>query len=196
MSSALRIRRSVQGHEALPADIYLPLVDSLYKDGRTLISGSIFVSGRRFHHLLEDRRNHSSLLRNGGRFCRLRARTCDVRIFARALNGYEHGSRQADGNIATLRERPRRSRCSEFGALSPSPSTSDPFAHLVSFSMTIGYAAGIFGRNFANARFVVVQIFCAWLPMTAALLFYGNPFHWIFAALLVPVLSRDEIHSG
>ena len=64
--------------------------------------------------------------------------------------------------------------------------TSDPFAHLVSFSMTIAYAAGIFGRNFANARFVVVQILCTSVPMTAALLFYGNPFHWIFAGLLVP----------
>jgi hypothetical protein len=52
--------------------------------------------------------------------------------------------------------------------------TSDPFAVLVSFSMTIAYATGIFGRNFGSARFVVVQIFCAWAPMTAALLLYGN----------------------
>jgi diguanylate cyclase (GGDEF)-like protein len=64
--------------------------------------------------------------------------------------------------------------------------TSDPFAHLVSFSMTIAYATGIFGRNFANARFVILQILCAWAPMTAALVLYGNLFHWIFAALLAP----------
>jgi diguanylate cyclase (GGDEF)-like protein len=32
----------------------------------------------------------------------------------------------------------------------------------------------------------VVQIFCAWAPMTAALLLYGNHYHWIFAGLLVP----------
>ncbi len=64
--------------------------------------------------------------------------------------------------------------------------TSDAFAHLVSFSLTAGYLAGIFGRNFANARFVIVQILCAWVPMTAALLLYGNLFHWIFAGLLVP----------
>ena len=38
----------------------------------------------------------------------------------------------------------------------------DPFAHLVSFTMTIAYACGIFGRNFANARFVIVQIVCTW----------------------------------
>jgi diguanylate cyclase (GGDEF)-like protein len=64
--------------------------------------------------------------------------------------------------------------------------TSDPFAVLVSFSMTIAYATGIFGRDFGSARFVVVQIFCAWAPMTAALLLYGNHYHWIFAGLLVP----------
>ena len=64
--------------------------------------------------------------------------------------------------------------------------TSDPFAHLVSFSMTIAYMVGIFGRNFGNSRFVVVQILCAWVPMTAALLLYGNPFHWMFAGLLIP----------
>jgi diguanylate cyclase (GGDEF)-like protein len=64
--------------------------------------------------------------------------------------------------------------------------TTDPFAPLVSFTMTIAYAVGIFGRNFGNDRFVVVQILCASVPMTAALLLYGNLFHWIFAALLAP----------
>jgi hypothetical protein len=44
MSPALRIRRPVQGHEALPADIYLPLVDSLFKDSRTLVSGCVFAT--------------------------------------------------------------------------------------------------------------------------------------------------------
>ena len=62
--------------------------------------------------------------------------------------------------------------------------TSDPFVHLFSFSMAIIYAAGIFGRNFANPRFVFVQIFCVWAPMAAALLLYGNPYHWIFAGFL------------
>jgi diguanylate cyclase (GGDEF)-like protein len=64
--------------------------------------------------------------------------------------------------------------------------TADPFVTLVSFSMTIAYAAGIFGRNFANSRFVIIQILCTWAPMTAALIFYGNLFHWIFAVLLIP----------
>jgi diguanylate cyclase (GGDEF)-like protein len=52
--------------------------------------------------------------------------------------------------------------------------------------MTIAYAAGIFGRNFANSRFVIIQILCTWAPMTAALIFYGNLFNWNFAVLLIP----------
>src|ERR1051325_1827531 len=30
---------------AVPPDIYIPLVDSLYKDGRTLFTGTLFVVG-------------------------------------------------------------------------------------------------------------------------------------------------------
>ena len=74
--------------------------------------------------------------------------------------------------------------------------TSDPFVYFFSFSMTIIYAAGIFGRNFANPRFVFVQIFCVWAPMTAALLLYGNPDHWIFAGFLTGVFCWGEIYSG
>ena len=71
--------------------------------------------------------------------------------------------------------------------------TNDPFANLVSFSMTLTYAAGIFGRNFANPRFVVIQILCTWAPMTLALILYGNVFHWIFAALLVPTFLGTKL---
>ena len=62
--------------------------------------------------------------------------------------------------------------------------SSDPFVYFFSFSVTIIYAAGIFGRNFANPGFVFVQIFCVWAPMAAALLLYGNPYHWIYAGFL------------
>jgi diguanylate cyclase (GGDEF)-like protein len=64
--------------------------------------------------------------------------------------------------------------------------TSDAFAHLISFSMTIAYVVGIFGRNFGNSRSVIIQILCAWVPITAALLLHGDVYHWIFAGLLGP----------
>ena len=45
MSRALRTRRPLQEHDALPPEIYLPLVASLYKDGGTLLVGTILVTG-------------------------------------------------------------------------------------------------------------------------------------------------------
>ena len=53
--------------------------------------------------------------------------------------------------------------------------------------MTIAYVSGIFARNFGNIRFVIIQAVCAWGPMIAALLLWGNPFDWIFAVLLTPL---------
>jgi hypothetical protein len=37
--------RSVVRTASLPPEIYIPLVDSLYKDGRTLLTGTFFVVG-------------------------------------------------------------------------------------------------------------------------------------------------------
>src|SRR5689334_14629181 len=37
--------RTNQPHEALPPEIYLPLVDSLFKEGRTLFAGTILGAG-------------------------------------------------------------------------------------------------------------------------------------------------------
>ncbi len=183
MSSTLRARLS--GHEALPAEIYIPLVDSLFQDARTLVTGTVFVGGSVF--LTYWKTGQILLL-----FCALAfvvvacARGLMMRAYARArptvttaeaAGRWEHRYvAGASASVALL-----GAWC--FIAFTQ---TSDPFAHLVSFSMTIAYAMGIFGRNFGNARFVVVQIICAWAPMTAALVFYGNPFDWIFAGLLVP----------
>jgi len=37
--------RTREPHELLPAEIYIPLVDSLFKGGRTLLIGTVFVIG-------------------------------------------------------------------------------------------------------------------------------------------------------
>lgn len=65
--------------------------------------------------------------------------------------------------------------------------TDDPFVRLVSFSITIGYLIGVFGRNFGNSQFVTIQTLCASIPIIGALLSFGDLYHWLFAALLVPL---------
>src|SRR5208283_1085964 len=185
MSSALRIRRPVQGNEALPPEIYLPLVDSLYKDGRTLFAGIIFVSGSVF--ITYWRTGEILLL-----YCALAI------IFVACARGVLMLAYIRARATVTSAKAARRWERRYVAGASASVAllgiwcyiaftrTSDPYADLVSYSVTIAYATGIFGRNFGNGRFVVVQILCTSLPMIAALVFYGNPYHWIFAALLVP----------
>ena len=182
MSSALRTR---QPHEALPPEIYIPLVDSLFQDARSLITGSIFIT---LSVLITYWKTGDILLLccalavlavAGGRglvmraYDRARSTVTTTEAARRWENRYVAG--------ATLSMALLGLWC--FIAFA---TTNDAFAHLVSFSMTIAYAMGIFGRNFGNSRFVVVQILCAWAPMTIALVFYGNVYHWLFASLLIP----------
>jgi len=181
MSSALRISRT--GHEALPPEIYLPLVDSLYRDGRTLFAGSIFGAGS---ILLTYWKTGDVLLL----YCMLMfvlvacARGLVMQgYFRAAVTTTEAGRRWEHRYVAGAALSMAVLGVWCFIAFAR---TYDPFAGLVSFSMTLVYAGGIFGRNFGNVRFVVVQILCALAPMIAALLLYGNLFHWIFAGLLAP----------
>ena len=183
MSSARPIGQN--GPEALPAEVYLPLVDSLFKEGRTLLIGTIFVIG--------------SVLLTYWKTGEILIFYCAVAIFLVACaRGLMMRAYLRVRSTVTTAEAARRWE-HRYGAGASAllallsvwcfvafSRTTDPFASLVSFSMTIAYAAGIFGRNFANSRFVIIQILCTWAPMTAALIFYGNPFHWIFAALLIP----------
>jgi diguanylate cyclase (GGDEF)-like protein len=182
MSSALRTR---QPHEALPPEIYIPLVDSLYQDGRTLFVGTVFVTASVF---LTYWKTGDILLF----YCALAI------ILVACVRGALMLAYFRARSKVTSAEAARRWEYRYSAAASASVAllgiwcflsfsrTHDPFADLISFSMTGAYVAGIFGRNFANARFVAIQILCAWAPMTAALLLYGNVFHWIFAGLLVP----------
>jgi diguanylate cyclase (GGDEF)-like protein/PAS domain S-box-containing protein len=185
MRFARRLRGPIRKHQALPAEIYLPLVDSLYQDGRTLLVGTIFVTASVF--VTYWKTGEPLLL-----YCALAiilvacARAIVMRAYARA--------RSSVASIEVARRWEHRYVAGAAASVAllgiwcyiAFTRTGDPYADLVSFTMTIIYAGGIFGRNFGNVRFVVVQILCAWLPMTVALVLYGSPFHWIFAGLLAP----------
>jgi len=178
-------RRSDQRLETLPAEIYLPLVDSLFEEGRTLLAGTIFGAGSVF--VTYWKTGEISLL-----YCALA-----VVIIAGARGLLMRAYVRARPSVTTAQAARRWERRYSIGASASLALfsiwcfiafawTNDPFAQLVSFSMSLAYAAGIFGRNFANPLFVFLQILCAQVPMTAALLLYGNLYHWIFAGLLVP----------
>jgi len=185
MSSHASFSDKLRHTNGLPPEIYIPLVDSLYKDGRTLLMGTIFVVGS---VLTTYWKTGEPLLlicalafllvacfRGLGMGAYARARPT-IKTNAAAHRWevrYVAGAAMSVGLLGTW--------C--FVAFAKS---ADPFTHLISFSMTIAYVIGIFGRNFGNSQFVVVQILCAWVPMTAALVLYGSVYHFIFAGLLIP----------
>ena len=182
MSSAFRTR---ERQEALPPEIYLPLVDSLFKEGRTLLIGIIFIIGS---VLITYWKTGNILILS----CALAIITVAV---ARGIVMRAYLRTRATVTTVELARRWELRYVAGAAALFTLLGiwcyisfalTSDPYAVLVSFSMTIAYATGIFGRNFGNGRFVVVQILCTSMPMIAALVFYGDVFHWIFAGLLIP----------
>jgi diguanylate cyclase (GGDEF)-like protein/PAS domain S-box-containing protein len=192
MSPALRIRRRVELYKALPPEIYLPLVDSLFKDGRLFISASVFATvaicttywktgeiillycATAFVLVTCAR---GILMRE---YFRARSTVTSMKIAKRWEHRYVAG---ATASTALL----------GFWCYAAFAWTSDPFAHLVSYCSTMGYAMGISGRNFGNIRFVIVQILCTAAPMTAALLLYGNPYYWVFAGILVPFFLAIKI---
>ena len=185
MSSASASMPAVKRSDSLPPEIYIPLVDSLYQDGRTLFMGTVFVVGS---ILVTFWKTGQALLLA----CALAivlvaaARGLVMRAYARARASIR------DNDMARRWERRYLTGAATSVALLGSwcyiafAATSDGFTQLVSFSMTIAYVVGIFGRNFGNARFVIVQILCAWVPMTAALLLHGSLYEWFFAGLLIP----------
>ena len=183
MSNALPTRRPAPVREAHPSQVSISLVDSLYKDGGTFLVGTILVTGPAFiiywktGEILFLSCALAIVLVACVRgllmyvYCRMRSTVTSLESAKRWERRYLAGATVTHALLGVW--------C--FVSFSQS---SDPFVYFFSFSVTIIYAAGIFGRNFANPRFVFVQIFCVWTPMAAALLLYGNPYHWIYAGFL------------
>jgi diguanylate cyclase (GGDEF)-like protein/PAS domain S-box-containing protein len=170
--------------QEFPSDIHGPLVDSLFKEGRTLLLGTLINASAIFSTYWKT--GNGPLLACSIAFTLVGfARLAYVQAYHRAhvqlsdrsqLNNWEFGYLVgATASVGLL-----GLWCYLSFVL-----TDDAFAHLVSYAMTIGYVIGIFGRNFGNPKFVVVQISAAWFPMSAALLVHGNPYHWFFAGLLM-----------
>ena len=179
------LKRFQSAPPTLPADIYIPLVDSLYDDRRNFISGNVFAA--------------IGILATFWKTGEIALLYCAIAVVVvacmRALVMREYfRARQALTSMEAAKRWEYRYVAGAtvtyvllgFWCYVAFAYTTDSFAHLASFSTTIGYAMGISGRNFGNIRFVVVQILCVWAPMTAALLIYGNAYYWVFAGLLVP----------
>ena len=172
--------------QEIPDEVYVSLVDSLFKEARSLFLGSLFTGLAMVASYLKT--GHWLFLAWAIAFFLV----AGVRII-----GIQRYNRSRSKNLARC-EAARWERLYAAGATMSVcllgswcflafAITSEPFVQLVSFALTIGYIIGIFGRNFANSRSATIQTFSAWLPMTAGLLLFGDAYHWFFAALLAPL---------
>ena len=186
MNQAPRTSRPHNDNQTLPLEIYLPLVTSLYKDGLTLLVGTIVVTGSIF--VTYWKTGDTVLLYCAVAFVLV---ACVRGLLARTYS-YERPTITSDDVAKRWERRYVAGASVSVGLLGiwcyvAFSRGADPFAHVVSFTMTVAYVSGIFARNFGNIRFVIIQALCAWGPMIAALLLWGNPFDWIFAVLLTPL---------
>jgi hypothetical protein len=158
VSTAVPISTTIPGREARPSDVFISLVDSLYKDGGTFLVGTILVTGPAF--IIYWKTGEILLL------------ACALAIVLVAcLRGLlMYAYLRMRSTVTSLESAKRWERRYLTGATVTHTllgvwcfvafsQSSDPFVYFFSFSVTIIYAAGIFGRNFANPRFVFVRFF-------------------------------------
>jgi hypothetical protein len=153
--------RSIQRQEGLSSEVYLPLVDSLYQNGQTLLLATLCVTCAAF--ITYWKTGEILLL-----YCTLAI------VIVACARGFLICAYLRARPTVTTREAARQWERSYVGGAAASVAslgiwcyvaftrTTDSYAHLVSFSMTIVYMAAIFARNYGSPRFVIVQCLCAW----------------------------------
>lgn len=183
MKSLPKPRRPLEG-DSIPPEIYIPLVDSLYQEGRTLLVGYFMAVGSIL--LTYWKTGDFLLFACAIAFSLVAAvRAFDMRAYTKVRDTIKTSKaalyweyRYGAGAASAL---------SILGAwcFLGAAETNDPYVPLVSFSITIAYVIGITGRNFGSRRLVIVQILSVAVPMIAGLLLYGGLFYRAF----VPVLA-------
>lgn len=177
--------RAYRTQKDLPPEIYIPLVDSLYSDGRSLFIGSVVVSLAAA--LTAWKTNEPFLAFFVAAFMLV--------TFARAVDmrGYWR-TRPRLTAVAPVRHWEHRYTfgAAVFAALLGSWAfatfyfTEDPYSRLLSFVVTMGYMVGTPGRNFASNRLVTVQLIGEGVPLIAALVYVGGFYYVAFAVFLLP----------
>jgi diguanylate cyclase (GGDEF)-like protein len=179
-----RLMRPRDG-QPLPSEIYISLVDALFKDPHSLFVGSLAAS---ITALI-------TAWKTGEQALYLCSAAIAIVACARAIDVRAYAQQRSQlTDIEQARQWELRYVCGAAAHVSLMGiwcllafiKTSDPFVQIFAFSMTLAYMIGISGRNFASNLLVTAQIVCAGIPMTIALFSVGGAYYWIFAFVLVP----------
>ncbi len=180
MSSANRAYRT--GKE-LPPEIYIPLVDSLYTEIRTLFVGSVAIS---LAVLLSAWKTQDAII--AGLWVLLMviavARAFDMAKYLRIKSSITTAEQAARWEWRYVIGAAAFMGLLGIWCMIVFARTQDTFAQTISISGTIAYMIGISGRNFGSKRLVSVLILVDGIPTTLALLMQFDVYY-MFGALLV-----------
>ena len=180
--------------QAVPFDVYASLVDSLFDDPRSLITGSVAAAACAA----------LSAWKTGS--IALLAFAVAIAVVA-ALRLVDMSRYRKARTSLTTTEAVRRWEISYVIGATVSVGllglwcfvafawTNDPFVQLLSFGITLAYLIGTSGRNFASDLLVYAQIVGAGLPMSAAMFAVGGYYYAIFALILLPLFMALKFIS-
>ena len=178
-----RVIRQHRSGKDLPPEIYIPLVDSLYSEQRTMLMGSVAVSlavllsawrtGETWLYTLWATLVVVAVVRafDMATYQRGRAALTSVEAARRWETRYVIGAAVFMGILGAW--------CVSVYAI-----TTDPFVQMISIAALIAYMIGISGRNFGSARVVAVLLFAGGAPVTVALLM-PRDLHYTLSAFLL-----------
>ncbi len=175
--------RAYRTQKDLPPEIYIPLVDSLYTEIRTLFVGSLAIS---LAVLLSAWKTQDAII--AGLWVLLMviavARAFDMAKYLRIKSSITTAEQAARWEWRYVIGAAAFMGLLGIWCMIVFARTQDTFAQTISISGTIAYMIGISGRNFGSKRLVSVLILVDGIPTTLALLMQFDVYY-MFGALLV-----------
>ena len=179
------IREHLGDKEALPAEVYISLVKSLYVDPRTLIVGS---TGTIAAALITAAKTWQVefLACALGLFLISLLRAVDMRSFKSKANTNLDVKAARRWEIRYVVGASSYVLLMGIWCFLAFAITTDPGVQLLCFSMTLVNMIGAAGRNFGSRLLVSTQLIAAGVPMLFGLLWIGSLYYAIVACVLAP----------
>jgi diguanylate cyclase (GGDEF)-like protein len=180
--------------EQVPADIYISLVDALFRDSRSLFIGSIAASLTTLICAYTTQEMPLYVCAVAMVAVAI-ARAIDMRRFQRQRASVTTAEAASRWEIRYVIGAATFVALLGVSCLIAFYETQDPFVQLISFSIALAYLIGVSGRNFASQNLVMAQILCGGIPMALAMASAGGLYYAVILFVLVPLFVSMKFIS-
>ncbi|MEX0345332.1 MAG: putative bifunctional diguanylate cyclase/phosphodiesterase [Rhizobiaceae bacterium] len=180
--------------DRIPADIYIPFVESLFRDGKTLTIG---IAAQTLLAVMVYWKTNEAIYLGV-------ALALVVAGFLRLLN-FKRFHRSPDIDTRDVAARWENEyivfACFHTFALGSFCFVAiywayDDFAEIASVSVTLASATAIAGRNYGSPRMVIILILTLLGPITAGFVMRGDVYHVVLGLLTVPLLYAIRVYAS